>query len=86
MPKKDNFSSYNISDYLFNELNQAENFGKDTSSVKSPKTVSRGTVNQNSRGEWNEIIVVDNNPYPGVNETEDKKIKEREKKIILFEI
>ena len=85
MPKKDNFSSYNISDYLFNELNQAENFGKDTSGVKSPKTVSRRTVNQNSRGEWNEIIAVDNNPYPGVNETADKKLKERDKIIKDYE-
>ena len=76
-PEQSN-SANKIQTYLFSEKGLAENYGKDISNVTPPETVERKSIFQNSTGEWEQITIVEKDPYPSINSVVEKKLKERD--------
>lgn len=79
-------SANKIQTYLFGEKEIANNYAKDISNITSPETVERKSIFQNSSGVWEEITIVEKDPFPSVNSTVEKKLKERDNAIADYEL
>lgn len=83
-PEQSN-SANRIQSYLFNEKEIAGSYAKDISNTTPPEIVERKSIFQNSSGQWEQITIVEKDPYPAINNVVEKKLKERDDAIKDYE-
>lgn len=79
-------SANKIQTYLFGEREVANNYAKDISNVTPPEIVERKSIFQNSSGNWEQITIVERDPYPAINSVVERKLRERDDAIRNYEI